>query len=322
MLCVLPTKLINYPVNELIQVTDYYLLVYKIILSISNNLDDVYRVNASEHSSICFFFHFLILVYALSGYVCCLLYFRRAAPFTIMVIAQLRFRIFCMSILVYVNVFLICFYRKGMNLVLFHFGVFGVIAFSMYVSFLFNPISIGMNSITNVETHLQLLFISNILESGKDKFYFEIYNERIKKHFLFCGKCLLCKGLIEEQQRSNAGEDVCDSINEITTFEVYQKIFLRILIKQQKLEEKGNRPLNFIFDFLILISEINSHPQLNYVLHLKFKRLLTKYKTSNTYIYHNLRYIYECLCNKIKQQENKEQKHFCGIFSFHIVPPR
>ena len=324
-LCVLPTKLINYPVNELIQVTDYYLLVYKIILSVSNNLDDVYTVNASEHSSVCFFFHFLISVYALSGYVCCLLYFRRAAPFTIMVIAQLRFRIFCMSILVYVNVFLICFYRKGMNLVLFHFGVFGVIAFSMYVSFLFNPISIGMNNITNVETHLQLLFISNILESGKDKFYFEIYNERIKRHFLFCGKCLLCKGIIEEQRSSASDNNVCNSdstvnvnLNEITTFEVYQKIFLRILIKQQKLEEKGNRPLNFIFDFLILLSEINSYPQLNYVLHLKFKRLLTKYKTSNKHIYHNLRYIYECLCNKIKQQENKEQKHFLLFYTINV----
>ena len=306
-LCVLPTKLINYPINELIQVTDYYLLVYKIILSISQNLDDVYTMKASEHSSVCFFFHFLISIYAVTGYVCCLVYFRKAAPFTIMVIAQLRFRIFCMSILVFVNIFLICFYRKNINLILFHFGVFGVIAFSMYVSFLFNPISIGMNNITNVETHLQLLFISNILESGKSKFYFEIYNERVKKHLLFCGKCLLCKGIIEEQNE-----------NEITTFEVYQRIFLRILIKQKKIEEKGNKPLNFIFDFLILLSEINSFPQLNYLLHLKFKRLLFKYKTSNTYIYHNLRYIYECLCNKIKQQENKEQKHFLLFYNINM----
>ena len=304
-LCSLPTKHINYPINDLIQVTDSYLLVYKVIITMGQNIDDVCAVNESKYNTIRLFLHFVISVIALIGMIYCVFYFSKAS-YALNIITQLRLRIFMLIIMVLINVFLICFHRPYVNVVLYYICLIGVVLFSFYLSWLFDPISIGMNNITSEDPHLQILFITNILESGRSKLYFEIYNERMKKHYLFCGRCLLCKGIDEEQK-----------VIAMPTFETFQKIFLGILIKKQKLERIENKSYNFIFDFLILLSEINSKLELNYTLHLKFKRLLFKYRNFNGYKYFNLRYIYEQLCNKIKQQENTEQKHFITYYNIN-----
>ena len=304
-LCAIPTKHINYPVNDLIQVTDSYLVVYKIIISMGQNMDDVCAVNESKYSAIRLFLHFVISVTALIGMIYCVFYFARAS-YALNIITQLRVRIFMLIIMVLMNVFLICFHRPYVNVVLYYTCLVGVVLFAVYLSWLFDPISIGMNNITSEDPHLQILFITNILESGKSKLYFEIYNERMKKHYLFCGRCLLCKGIDEEEKAT-----------EVPTFETFQKIFLGILIKKQRLERIENKSYNFIFDFLILLSEINSHLELNYSLHVKFKRLLFKYRNFNGYKYFNLKYIYEQLCDKIKQQENTEQRHFITYYNIN-----
>lgn len=294
LLCVFTSKDFSYPINSAVKVGDMYIFCLKLLISFTKNLDDFFQ---DEYNTITFFFHCIIEVYVITGFILFLFYLFKETVYTIIAIEQIKLRIFFFSFAIFVNLYVIAFYRPSTDKYIFSFIIVGSFILSVLITIKYNPLDICLDTINPNNPGKQILLILHILSLKDKDVYLAMLRERLKIHYLFCQNCKMCREI-----------KIINSKHTEEDFDSYNTLFSNLLQERQKMDKVFHQENQHILDFFVLASQLKKDVNYNFSLHINCKRLLKKYKNENENIYFNLRFLYEHFNENMQILENIQYK--------------